>query len=156
MQMKYKVAGQFEHMYPKTLGDNVNLNNGQTLEQWKKQIDDIYNDKEDSDFNEVWSGADVLGGNSELTILKPLKECKNGWILVFKEPSGVSGNINYCYVPRVHSDLYSTFGVKFLVGVRSGGIRSKFLFITNTTIKGHTSNGTGGNEETTLVKVISY
>lgn len=156
MQMKYKVAGQFEYMYPKTLGDNVNLNNGQTLEQWKKQIDDIYNDKEDSDFNEVWSGSEILGGGSEITILKPLKECKNGWILVFKEPSGASGNVNYCYVPRAQPDLYPTFGIKFLVGVKNEGVRSKFLYITNTTIKGHTSNGAGGNEDTVLVKVISY
>ncbi|AVP40288.1 tail fiber protein [Staphylococcus phage phiSA_BS1] len=156
MQMRYKNKGEFEYMYPETLGDNVQLNNGQSLEEWKKQIDDLYNEKEDSDFNNIWSGSDILGGGSEITVLKPLKECNNGWILVFKEVSGVSGNVNYCYVPRVQPDLYSTFGIKFLVGVKGGGVRSKFLYITNTTIKGHSSNGAGGNEETELVKVISY
>lgn len=154
--MKYKNKGQFDYMYPKTLGDNINLNNGQTLEQWKKQIDDLYNKIEDEDFNEIWSGSSTMGSGTEITTLKPLPDCNNGWILVFKEPTGTSGNVNYCYVPKNQSELYPTFGIKFLVGVQQGGVRSKFLYIEDSTIKGHNSNGTDGNENTVLVKVISY
>lgn len=156
MQMNYKVAGQFEHLYPITLGDNIKLNNGQTLEQWKQQIDDLYNAKEDTDYNEVWSGSETLDGTKEVLPLKPLSECSNGYILVFKEPSGASGNVNYCYVPKTQPSMYASFGIKFLVGVRSGGIRSKFIYIEDNKIRGHSSNGTGGNEETVLVKIISY
>lgn len=154
--IKYKLNGQFEHLYPVTLGDNVRLNNGTTLEQWKKQIEDLFNQVEDKDYNEIWSGSETLDGSKEIVLTKPLSECSNGYILVFKEPSGASGNVNYCYVPKTQSSMYPTFGIKFLVGVRSGGIRSKFIYIEDKKIKGHSSNGTGGNEETVLVKIISY
>lgn len=156
MKMQYNKDGSYEPMFPVTLGDNVNLNNGQTLEQWKTQIDDLYNIKEDDDYNTIWTGSMAMGGTDEVTTLKPLTECENGWILVFKEPSGASGNVNYCYVPKVQPDLYSSFGIKFVVGVRSGGVRDKFLYIKDLTITGHNSNATGGNEETVLVRVISY
>lgn len=156
MKMQYNKDGSYEPMFPVTLGDNVNLNNGQTLEQWKTQIDDLYNIKEDDDYNTIWTGSMTMNATDEVITLKPLTECENGWILVFKEPSGASGNINYCYVPKVQPDLYASFGIKFVVGVRSGGVRAKFLYINNLTITGHSSNATGGNEDTELVRVISY
>lgn len=156
MKMQYNKDGNYEPMFPVTLGDNVNLNNGQTLEQWKTQIDDLYNIKEDDDYNTIWTGSMVMNETDEVITLKPLTECENGWILVFKEPSGASGNVNYCYVPKVQPDLYASYGINFVVGVSSGGVRAKFLYINNLTITGHSSNATGGNEETELVRVISY
>lgn len=156
MKMQYNKDGTYEPMFPVTLGDNVNLNNGQTLEQWKTQIDDLYNIKEDDDYNTIWTGSMTMNDTDEVVTLKPLTECENGWILVFKEPSGASGNVNYCYVPKVQPDLYASYGINFVVGVRSGGVRAKFLYINDLTITGHSSNATGGNEDTELVRVISY
>lgn len=156
MQMNYKIAGQFEHLYPVTLGDNVKLNSGVTLEQWKQQIDDLFNALEDDDFNVMWSGNDIMSGSTELTMPKKLSECKNGWILVFGDTVQGS-NWNYCYIPRTHAAMYDyTGGVKFIVGVKNSGITSKFIFISDTNIKGHSANAAGGNEAATLLKVISH
>lgn len=143
-------------MFPKTLGDNVNLNSGQTLEQWKKQIDDMYNSIEDEDFNILWTGRDALGTGVELTMPKKLSECKNGWILVFGDhPSG--SNFSYHYVPKNHTSIFDyTQGCKFLVGVKNSGITSKYLFIDDTHIKGHTANMGSGNDASALLRVISY
>lgn len=152
MQMNYKKAGQFEHLYPITLGDNVKLNNGTTLEQWKKQIDDLFNDVEDSDFNEVWSGTNVMGGSDTITITKPLSDCKTGWILTFK-PSNSSQNYNYCYVPKAQP---TGRGVKFVVGGAGGVVFSKYVVIDNASITGHSANTSGGNEIMQLVTVTSY
>ena len=118
MQMNYKIAGQFEHLYPVTLGDNVKLNSGVTLEQWKQQIDDLFNALEDDDFNVMWNGNDILSATTELTMPKKLSECKNGWILVFGDTTQGS-NWNYCYIPRTHASMYDySGGVKFIVGVK--------------------------------------
>jgi len=156
MQMKYKNKGEFEYMYPETLGDNVQLNNGQSLEDWKKQIDDLYNDKEDEDINTLWAGREVLGTGIVLLMSKPLSECKNGWILVFGDyPSG--SNFSYHIIPKIHTSLYDyTQGVKMLVGVKNSGITSKYMFIDDTHIKGHTANTGNGNDGSALLKVISY
>lgn len=116
--MNYKIAGQFEHLYPVTLGDNVKLNSGVTLEQWKQQIDDLFNALEDDDFNVMWNGNDILSATTELTMPKKLSECKNGWILVFGDTTQGS-NWNYCYIPRTHASMYDySGGVKFIVGVK--------------------------------------
>lgn len=156
MQMNYKISGQFEHLYPVTLGDNVKLNSGVTLEQWKQQIDDLFNALEDDDFNVMWNGNDILSATTELTMPKKLSECKNGWILVFGDTTQGS-NWNYCYIPRTHASMYSSSGgVKFLVGVKNSAITSKFIFISDTKIKGHLANTQGGNEGAALLKVISH
>lgn len=156
MQMNYKIAGQFEHLYPVTLGDNVKLNSGVTLEQWKQQIDDLFNALEDDDFNVMWNGNDILSATTELTMPKKLSECKNGWILVFGDTTQGS-NWNYCYIPRTHTSMYDySGGVKFIVGVKNSGITSKFVFISDTKIKGHLANTQGGNEGAALLKVISH
>lgn len=156
MQMNYKISGQFEHLYPVTLGDNVKLNSGVTLEQWKQQIDDLFNALEDDDFNVMWNGNDILSATTELTMPKKLSECKNGWILVFGDTTQGS-NWNYCYIPRTHASMYDySGGVKFLVGVKNSAITSKFVFISDTKIKGHLANTQGGNEGAALLKVISH
>lgn len=152
MQMNYKVAGQFEHLYPVTLGDNVRLNNGITLERWKQQIDDMFNAVEDDDFNKIWSGGNIMDGSATLTMAKKLSECKNGWILVFK-PSNSSQNYNYNYVPKGQP---TGRGVKFVVGGAAGSLYSKYITINDSTIVGHAANASGGNEIMELIEVISY
>ena len=42
------------------------------------------------------------------------------------------------------------------VGVKDSGITSKFVFISDTKIKGHLANTQGGNEGAALLKVISH
>lgn len=151
--MNYKIAGQFEHLYPITLGDNVKLNSGNTLEEWKQEVNDLLNAVEDG-YTEIWSGNDILEvQGSGITLPSTLSSAKNGWILVF-EPVDSSSNKNYCYIPRVHPDGSS--GIKFVVGGKGGVIYSKFVVINGTSLNGHSTNGSDGNENMALKQVIKY
>lgn len=152
MQMNYKIAGQFEHLYPITLGDNVKLNSGKTLEEWKQEVDDLLNAVEDG-YTEIWSGNDILGvTGSGITLPSTLSSAKNGWILVF-EPAGSASNTNYCYVPKVHPNGNP---IKFIVGGIGGAMYSKYVYIDGATLNGHSTNGESGNEIMALKRVIKY
>lgn len=154
MQMNYKTAGQYENMYPITLGDNVRLNDGKTLEEWKTSLDDINNTIKDS-ITELWSGSEVMEADKIITIPKSLAETKNGWILVFKYASS-NANYSYHYVPKIHTSIAtSNSSVKFLTS-QSNTLLVKSLYFTNTTIKGFSTNNSGGNEAIVLIKVFSY
>lgn len=152
MQMNYKVAGQFEHLYPVTLGDNVKLNGGLTLEAWKLQIDDLLNAVENGGYTELWSGADALKSGVTITTSEALSNSPNGWICVFK-PSNSSQNYNYCYLPKTHPE---NGGVKFVIGGTAGSVYSKYLTIQGNSIVGHTANSDSGNDIMQLIQVLSY
>ena len=153
MQMNYKKSGQFEKLYPITLGDNVKLNAGKTLEEWKKEVDGLLNDVEDG-YTEIWSGNEVLGVGSSITLPSTLSSAKNGWILVF-EPVDSDSNKNYCYIPRIHPSA-PKIGIKFVVGGEGGTVYSKFVIIIENTLNGHSTNGKNGNENMALKRVIKY
>ena len=161
MQMRYKKSGEFQKLFPITLGDNVKLNNGQSLELWKQQVDDLLNKVEDDGYGVIWEGSEVLGRLSDgtyqkITINKKLSECKNGWILVFKDV-GVNSNYSYHYVPKYHLTVLGiSQGMKFIMGGSGNAFCSKYLFIGDNTISGHTVNGTNGNDVIVLCKVLSY
>ena len=161
MQMNYKKSGQFEKLYPITLGDNVKLNNGQTLEQWKKQVDDLLNNVEDTGYNVLWEGSEVMAKNTdgtskEITISKKLSECNNGWILVFKDV-GANSNYSYHYIPKYHTTILgASEGMKFIMGGSNNAFYSKYLFVGDNTVTGHRVNGTNGNDVIVLCKVLSY
>lgn len=151
--MNYKIAGQFEHLYPITLGDNVKLNSGKTLEEWKKEVDDLLNAVEDR-YTEIWSGNEVLGVTySGITLPSTLSSAKNGWILIF-EPVGSTSNKNYCYIPKVHTN--GGDGIKFIIGGEGGKVYSKLVVINGTSLNGHSTNGANGNESMALKRVIKY
>src|SRR5699024_2320142 len=152
MQMRYKKAGEFEKLFPITLGDNVNLNNGQTIEEWKKEVDGLLNTIENS-YTDIWTGNDVMGVvNVGMTMPSTLASAKNGWILVWGPVSSDSNN-NYCYVPKVHNNGQ---GIKFIVGGTGGVVYSKFVAINGTQITGHNINNQNGNENMALKRVIAY
>lgn len=160
MQMKYKVAGEFQKLFPVTLGDNVKLNNGQSLELWKQQVDDYLNNVEDEGYGVLWEGSEIMGkeadgSSKKITISKKLSECKNGWILVFKD-AAANSNYSYHYVPKYHMTvLGSSGGMKFIMGGSGNAFYSKYLFVGDNTVTGHTVNGTNGNDVIVLCKVLS-
>lgn len=152
MQMNYKKSGQFEKLYPITLGDNVKLNSGKTLEEWKQEVDDLLNAVEDR-YTEIWSGNNILGVTySGITLPSTLSSAKNGWILEFA-PVGSASNKNYCYIPRIHPD---GLGIKFIIGGEGGSVYSKLVIINGSALNGHSSNGGNGNENMALKRVIKY
>lgn len=152
MQMNYKKSGQFEKLYPITLGDNVKLNSGKTLEEWKQEVDGLLNAVEDG-YTEIWSGNEILGvDGSGVTMPSTLSSAKNGWILVFETVS-LTSNKNYCYVPKVHPNGHA---IKLIIGGSGGAIYSKYIYIDGAKINGHSTNGKSGNETMGLKRVIKY
>lgn len=153
MQMNRKVAGQFEKLYPITLGTNVKLNNGQTIEQWKAYIEDRLNQYENGSV-EIWAGTPTILGvtGAGFTVSQSINNSRTGWTLVFK-PSNSNGNYNYCFVPKVHP---AGGGIKFIVGGSEGSIYSKYIIINGNSIQGHSSNNANGNQIMELIRIISH
>lgn len=157
MQMNYKKDGKFEKLFPKTLSGNVMFNNGQTVEDWKMEIDNYINKTEDK-FEELWSGNDLVTPSSNITPSKKLSDCNNGWLLVFKNSASVN-NFSYHYIPKIHLKLprdLASDGVKLLTGSSGGAIAHKYIFIENNLIKGFSTNETGDNAKTELYKIYEY
>lgn len=152
MQINHKVAGQFEKLYPVTLGTNVKLNSGTTLEAWKAYIEDRLNQYENGAV-EIWTGNHILGvTGAGITLSQSINNSRNGWILVFK-PSNSTQNYNYCYIPKVHP---AGGGVKFIVGGTEGTVYSKYVIVDGNKLNGHSSNNTNGNQIMELVRVLTY
>lgn len=157
MQMRFKGQGEFERLYPKTLSGNVTFNNGVNLEEYKKEVDDYINKTEDK-FEELWNGRDVLGTDSIITPSKKLSDCVNGWLLVFKN-SVNTNNWNYYHIPKIHlkiSTNQTVEGVKIITGSPGGLINHKYVFVTDTEIKGYSSNAEGDNAKSELFRVYEY
>lgn len=160
MQMRYENNGKFEKMFPKTVANNVSLNNGLNVEQWKKEVDDFINEEKDgsnnqSSFEILWRGEELISTNT-IKPSKKLTECPNGWLLVFRNASGMN-NFSYHYIPKWHVLLESNEGIKILAGSSGGSISQKYLIIPDgTTIKGISLNGTGDNAKTVLFRVLEY
>lgn|SRR5699024_5377480 len=157
MQINYKKNGEFEKLYPKTLAGNVLFNNGQTVEEYKQEIDDTINKKEDT-FQELWSGENTMGDGVSIKPSKKLSECQNGWIFVFKNNNSFT-NISYHYVPKAHikvSNNSSSNGLKILAGASLGVLTHKYLLVGDDAIRGHNSNDLDSNGKTVLYKILEY
>lgn len=168
MQINYKLNGQFEHLYPVTLGDNVRLNNGTTLEEWKKEVEDSTNVVEDniktlqekvglqpSNYKELWRGDDLIGASSNIKPSKKISDCNNGWLLVFRNASALN-NFSYHYIPKIQILFTTTEGVKILAGSSNGVIAQKYVIIQDEAIKGISNNETGDNAKATLTRVYEF
>lgn len=164
MQMKYNRDGVYEKLYPKTLSGNVMMNDGNTVEQWKTEVNDRMNSLEDAHDNlELWNGSLSMDTNETVTPSKKLSECVTGWLLVFAKASdsgGAYSNYSYQYVPKVHlkATTPSTGWIKFILGNSNGRIISKYLLAQDATIRGHSVNITTDNDTVgvKLLKVYEY
>lgn len=169
MQINYNNEGKFEKLYPITLSENVKLNNGKNVEEWKMEVDDNLNNIEDEiknintrynddrKSNILWKGNLLMNTGETVTPSKKLTDCKNGWILGFKF-FGDDHSFNYHYIPKEHTQLASvSYGaIKFLNGAPAGAIVQKYLYVYSDKIKGHASNITSGNEKIELMSVIEF
>lgn len=168
MQMKYKTKGNFENMYPKTIANNVEFNNKISLEEWKKEVEDSANVVEDNiktlqekveqkfdNYKELWRGDDLIRASSNIKPSKKISDCNNGWLLVFRNASGLN-NYSYHYIPKMQILFTTTDGVKIIAGSSNGVIAQKYVIIQDETIKGISNNETGDNAKVTLTRVYEY
>lgn len=168
MQMKYKTKGNFENIYPKTIANNVEFNNKISLEEWKKEVEDSTNVVEDNiktlqekveqkfdNYKELWRGDDLIGASSNIKPSKKISDCNNGWLLVFRNASGLN-NYSYHYIPKMQILFTTTDGVKIIAGSSNGVIAQKYVVIQDETIKGISNNEAGDNAKVTLTRVYEF
>lgn len=137
MQIRDKEYG---NLYPKTLADNVDLENGQTVQEF---ADDM-NDRMPVDIL-LWEGSKVMNGEDVVTPSKKLSECFTGWGLAWRR-EGALQQKSFTFIPKAHIVLGGTGGgIRQIVAEQKsrGGIMNKYIYATDTQITGHSTNETG-------------
>lgn len=167
MQINYTNDGIYNKIYPVTISENVKLNIGKNLEEWKQEVDDDFNNIEhrtselEQQFesslinNSLWSGNSLLDSTDVITPTKKLVDCKNGWLLMFKY-AGAYNNLNYEYIPKHHLTVGNSGGVKLVLGSTSGTYVQKYIYVKSDTVTGHSSNVASGNEVIELFNIYEY
>ncbi len=93
-------------------------------------------------YQELWSGAVYPQANQTITPSVHIKDCPNGWMVVWSDyASGVSNNYDWVYTPihKWHADG-SGGGVQCIVASGHNQFLTKYIYINNVTIVGSDRN----------------
>jgi hypothetical protein len=115
------------------------------------------------DLQELWDGASYMNETQTVTPSVPLNQCPTGWLLAWSDyTSGVANNYDYVYtmVARNHGTLWSGYGTHHIVSSNTATnyayLDSKYLYVSNTSFSGHTTNDEGTNSTIVLRKVFMF
>ncbi|HHZ8250495.1 TPA: hypothetical protein ACWL7Y_002513 [Enterococcus faecalis] len=94
---------------------------------------------------QVWSGAAFLHAEQTLTPSIPLSECLTGWLMCYQPYDSETDKVqlwetNYGFIPKTHGKDLSGVAVVHNLKTLGGGVYNKYVYVTNTTIKGHKTN----------------
>ncbi len=111
--------------------------------------------------NMLWSGGWFMAGNQTITPSKPLSECRNGWVLMWaKYINNASSwaDMIQTYIGKDMVTTSSTAGVRLLFGGYGDVAVHKYLYVTDTQIKGNDNNWKGENyaNRAVLVRVHEF
>lgn len=103
----------------------------------------------------LWVGSYLMTATHTVTPSKALKDCKNGWLLMFSLYSGGTSDSewSYSYIPKVHNATQKMHNV---IGITSWQISSKYLQINNDSIVGNQGNDTSPRGSSTLRAVFEW
>lgn len=94
----------------------------------------------------LWQGAAHMGEWDVIT-LESLSSCRNGWMLIWSYDNGSAQDYwwNIHYIPKalIYHLNGGNGGTSFPMGVDSNINTYKYLYITNTQLKGYPANTTG-------------
>ena len=96
--------------------------------------------------NEIlWQGSDVMLANAAVELSGAISAQMHGIVLVFSNQSG-DVSWNTFYVPKEMVNVYNGGGHTFVMAVNAGfsSFGAKYLYISDTSITGHTTNGEEG------------
>lgn len=151
MIIKNNVNGTWKELYPKTLADNVELDDGRTVQEYKEDVDSRFPDQ-----TYLWEGGVVLSGSDTVIPSKPLSECSTGWQLVWKRVDGAQ-QFQYSEIPKLHINIASSnAGTRQVLGESGGRSVHKYFYVSDTDIRGHDSNEDGDNGSIELAYVLEY
>ncbi|WP_204123112.1 phage tail protein [Lacticaseibacillus mingshuiensis] len=107
----------------------------------------------------LWQGGMWMLDGQSITPSKPLSECHNGWKLLWSRyTNGATSDAQFAtsQVPKYFADMYSGKSMDFSLSTFSTNKTvTKMLYITNTTLTGHATNGVSPQNEFALRAVLA-
>lgn len=96
---------------------------------------------------QAWSGAWYGGEGQTITPSVPLSECLTGWMVTYQPYDSKTGkaqpwDMNYVFIPKTHGRDFPGVAVVHHLETLNGAKFNKYIYVTNTTIKGHKNNNT--------------
>ena len=147
--------GSWRELYPKTLGSNVTLNDGRTIEDLKEELDSRV-----PSMSPLWEGNMYPDGDQVVIPSKKLADCPRGWMLRWEgyNPGSGFSNSNYQYVeiPKLHVLHKNSGAMRFTLGWTGGELVFKYVYVFNDRLEGHSSNIDGNNNRIALSGIFEY
>ena len=110
--------------------------------------------------DELWSGGWFMNGSQTVTPKKKLSECANGWLLVFtnaENDASTKTEFQYLFIHKRHVKKYSATGIVFPTASYNGAKTGvKYLYITDTNIKGNDLNGNAANKFKIMTEIYEW
>lgn len=111
--------------------------------------------------NMLWSGGWYMSASQVVTPSKPLSECRNGWVLMWVKYMNNTSSWNDMIQTYIGKDMVttsSTAGVRLLFGGYGDVAVHKYLYVTDTQIKGNDNNFKGENyaNRAVLVRIHEF
>ncbi|MCC9083631.1 hypothetical protein LOS22_14415 [Enterococcus faecium] len=94
----------------------------------------------------LWSGGWFMHSSQTVTPSKPLSECRNGWVLMwskYKNNTQSWADMVQTYIGKDMVTTQSTAGIRLLFGGFDNAVVHKYLYVTDTQIKGNDLNDDG-------------
>ena len=108
----------------------------------------------------LWQGGMYMNADHVATLSEPISEQPNGIVLVFSLYDGgaLDNSFNTFFVSKKQVEMFPDCGHTFIMGINAGfsSIGAKYLYFTDTEIKGHAGNVSTGENSGILFKNNNY
>ena len=153
--IKGKKDGNFEELYPKTLADNVILDNGKSLQELAYEIEELQ-----ASNLLLWEGESYPDASQTIKPSKPLKDCLNGWEIRSQSYTKGEGlnrqQFQYRYIRKTHALYDDGRSVRFVLSNAGGAVMQKFVYIYNDKIEGHDFNTEDDNHKLAISGIFEW
>lgn len=106
----------------------------------------------------LWFGERYPTGTQTLTPEKTLEQCANGWMLQWQNyvvgEGATNSNYQYTFIPK--EQVRNSTGNRVQLGGTGGVMVSKYLYIYNDRITGHSSNNVGDSNKLAITGVYEW
>ncbi|MGC2982411.1 BppU family phage baseplate upper protein [Enterococcus faecalis] len=99
----------------------------------------------------IWEGEAYLNETQSVKPSIPLDKCFTGWVALYQPYDSNTGkaqpwDLNYMFIPKTHAVDYSGVAIVHHLETLNGAKFNKYIYVTNTEIKGHKNNGTAAKD----------
>ncbi|WP_438735577.1 hypothetical protein [Enterococcus sp. DIV0788_1] len=110
----------------------------------------------------IWDGGTGgawVSANETFTPKIRLQDCLQGWMLEwqgYRNGKPTDGDYTYMLIPKTHALLHNGKVMPVLVVDEGGGIFRKILYVSDTSIKGHSNNAVLPQTNAVLMAIYAY